>query len=132
MSAFVKISKVEKWGEWDRKRQSSKADEYHKAAELSGSTPLAGYYYFNEGLIHVQRTGDLDLAIFALEKAEQLKAWDTGNIIQGASDFFLGFAYKKTGLNEEAAAALQRVLDCDLCSYYHEDAATVLSQINGQ
>jgi tetratricopeptide (TPR) repeat protein len=110
----------------------SAAEQYRLAAELSGDTPLAGYYYFNEGLIHVRHTGNLEEAIFTLEKAETLEAWVTGIVFQGASAYHLGLAYKNAGLEEEAAKSFQRVIDCDFCVYYQEGAKAELAALESE
>lgn len=110
----------------------SAAEQFRLAAELSGETPLAGYYYFNEGLIHVRHTGDLDQAIFTLEKAGALEAWVTGIVFQGASAYNLGLAYKNAGLRAEASDAFRRVIDCDACTYYHDAAAAELNALKGE
>jgi tetratricopeptide (TPR) repeat protein len=110
----------------------SAAQQYRRAAEIAGETPLAGYYYFNEGLIHVRQTGDLDQAIYTLEKAETLEVWVTGIVFQGASAYNLGLAYKNAGLPEQAALSFQRVLDCDFCSYYRDGAEAELAELAGE
>lgn len=107
----------------------SAAKQYRIAAELAGETPLAGYYYFNEGLIHVRHTGNLEEAIFTLEKAETLEAWVTGIVFHGASAYHLGLAYKNAGLEEEAAKSFQRVIDCDFCAYYQDGAEAELAAL---
>lgn len=108
------------------------AQQYRLAAELSGETSLAGFYYFNEGLMHVRHTGSLEQAVFTLQKAEELEAWVTGIVFKGASTYSLGQAYKNAGQFEEAAVYFQKVLDCDDCRYYQDAAAAELANLNNQ
>ncbi len=105
------------------------AEQYRLAAELAGDTPLAGYYYYNEGLTHVRQTGHLERAIIALSKAEQLESWVVGVVFQGSATYNLGLALRDAERFDEAAAAFQRVLDCDACINYQKPAAAALNTL---
>jgi tetratricopeptide (TPR) repeat protein len=104
--------------------------QYRKAAELAGNTPLAGFYYYKEGLTHVRYTGNLDQAIYALENAERLQTWVTGVVFQGAAAYNLGLALRDSGQLDEAAAAFQRVIDCDSCVNYQKPAQAALRTLS--
>lgn len=97
----------------------SAAELYRQAAELYGETPMAGRYYFEEGLLHVRNTGDYERAVFALQKAEKLSGWDAGGWYAGVAPLHLGIALEGLGRHDEAVAAYQRILDCQKCNYHH-------------
>ena len=106
--------------------------QYRKAAELSGNTPIAGFYFYQEGLTHVRHTGNLDQAIYALENAERLQTWVTGVVFQGAAAYNLGLAFRDAGRFNEAAAAFQRVIDCDSCLNYKRPAESALRNLENK
>jgi tetratricopeptide (TPR) repeat protein len=95
---------------------------------LAGETPLAGYYYYNEGLTHLRHTGHFERAIFALSNAEKLESWVSGVVFQGAATYNLGLALQNAGQFDEAAAAFQRVVACDSCINYQKPAAAALTR----
>jgi hypothetical protein len=106
--------------------------QYRLAAELAEESPLAGYYYFNEGSLHVRHTGNFEQAIFTFERAETLEAWVTGNVFQGAPAYNLGLVYKNAGLYQEAIASFERVMACEGCSFLQRSAAAELAALEGE
>lgn len=106
------------------------ANLFHQASALSGTTPLAGKYSFEEGFIHVRHTGLIDQAIPALKKAEHLDGWERSSWHYGAATFFLGTAYESKGMLEDAFLAYQRVMDCSECTEHHEIAKSRLDKLS--
>jgi tetratricopeptide (TPR) repeat protein len=102
------------------------ADLYQKAAELSAGTIQAGAYAFEEGSIRLRQTGELNLAVDALQQAEQLSGWEGGSWYYGAASFFLGQALQASGRVEEAVSAYQRVLACSECLQHHAAASNAV------
>jgi tetratricopeptide (TPR) repeat protein len=107
-------------------------EQYRLAAELAGETSLAGYYYFNEGSLHIRHTGNFEQAIFTFEQAEVLAAWVTGEVFQGAPAYNLGLVYKNAGMYEEAVASFERVMACGGCSFLQRSAAAELATLEGE
>ena len=98
------------------------AELYQKAANLAGNTSTSGRYSFEEGILRLRYTGELDLAAIAFRKAVEHSGWEASSWHRGAALFYLGQALESLGNLEESVMTYQRVLDCRDCIYYHEYA----------
>ena len=111
------------------------ANMYERAGNLARGLPISGRYFYEAGLIHLNRTGNVLQAVQDFAAANEVDGWEYGNIMTGQGLYYYGRSLEEVQMYDKASGIYRWILSCNECFQFHESAENrlqVLSPSNTQ